>query len=101
MSVQLFPGNWKHFGLHLLHRGLSARVPLYNISLTGNHSQLRLLLAYEYRVWQTNWYQVVFYMNLASVCGTMMVAFVLSAIRVNSAFHNVLSNDIVAEHLEL
>ena len=41
-----------------------------------------------------------FQMNYASICGTMMTAFVLDAMPVNSAFQRALSKDIVAEHLE-
>ena len=42
-----------------------------------------------------------FQMNYASVCGTMMSTFVLDAMPVNAAFQSAISNDIVAEHLEL
>ena len=42
-----------------------------------------------------------FQMNHASVCGTMMAAFVLNVMSVNAAFHSVLLNDIVAECPEL
>ncbi|GFW01231.1 uncharacterized protein TNCV_4514301 [Trichonephila clavipes] len=37
-----------------------------------------------------------FQMNHASICGTMMVTFVLDAMPVNAAFQSALSNDIVA-----
>ena len=39
-------------------------------------------------------------MNQASICVTMMAAFLLVAMPVNAAFQSVLSNDIEAEHLE-
>ncbi|GFV52940.1 transposable element Tcb2 transposase [Trichonephila clavipes] len=42
-----------------------------------------------------------FQMNHASICGTMMAAFVLDAMLVNAAFQSALSNDIVALHREL
>ena len=42
-----------------------------------------------------------FLTNPALICGTMMAAYVLDAMPVNIAFHSVLSNVIVAEHLEL
>ena len=42
-----------------------------------------------------------FQMNHASICGTMITAFVLDAIVVNTALHSALSNDIVAENPEL
>ena len=42
-----------------------------------------------------------FQMNHASVCGTMMAAFVLDTMLVNAASQSALSNDIVAEHQEL
>ena len=42
-----------------------------------------------------------FQMYHASIWRTMMATFVLDAISVNDAFHNAISNDIVAEHLEL
>ncbi|GFT13489.1 HTH_Tnp_Tc3_2 domain-containing protein [Trichonephila clavipes] len=37
-----------------------------------------------------------FQMNHASICGTIMAAFVLDAMPVNAAFHSAVSNDIVA-----
>ncbi|GFX65082.1 transposable element Tcb2 transposase [Trichonephila clavipes] len=45
--------------LHLLHRGIRARVPLYRIPLTANHRRLRLQWAHEHRAWQADWYHVV------------------------------------------
>ncbi|GFU04638.1 hypothetical protein TNCV_4377181 [Trichonephila clavipes] len=42
-----------------------------------------------------------FEMNHASICGTMMAAFVLDAMPVNVAFQSALSNDIVALHPQL
>ena len=42
-----------------------------------------------------------FQMNIASICGIMMDAFVLDAVPVNAAFQSALSNDIVADHPEL
>ena len=42
-----------------------------------------------------------FQMNHASVCGTLMAAFVLDAIPVDAAFQSALLNDTVAEHPEL
>ncbi|GFW00634.1 transposable element Tc1 transposase [Trichonephila clavipes] len=45
---------------HLLHRGLSGRVPLYRMPLTANHRRLRLQWVHEHRAWQADWHQVVF-----------------------------------------
>ena len=42
-----------------------------------------------------------FRINHASICRTMMAAFVLDAMPVNAAFQSVLSNEIVGEHPEL
>ena len=42
-----------------------------------------------------------FQMNHASVCGIMMGTFEQDDMPVNAAFQRALSNDIVAEHLEL
>ncbi|GFS55936.1 transposable element Tcb2 transposase [Trichonephila clavipes] len=42
-----------------------------------------------------------FQMNYASICRTMMAAFLLDAIPLNAAFQSALSNGIVAEHPEL
>ncbi|GFT85820.1 transposable element Tcb2 transposase [Trichonephila clavipes] len=39
----------------LLHRGLTARVPLYRISLKANHRPLRLQSDNEHRAWQADW----------------------------------------------
>ncbi|GFX91526.1 hypothetical protein TNCV_3681121 [Trichonephila clavipes] len=58
----------------LLHR---ARVPLYRIPLTANHRWLSLQWAREHRAWQADWHQDVFSdESRASICGTMMSAFV-------------------------
>ncbi|GFV62040.1 uncharacterized protein TNCV_4108431 [Trichonephila clavipes] len=43
---------------------------------------------------------LTFQMNHVSVCGTMMTAFVLDAMSVNTAFKKALSNNKVAEHPE-
>ncbi|GFV29216.1 hypothetical protein TNCV_4602481 [Trichonephila clavipes] len=59
------------------------RVPLYRITLMANHRRLRMQWAHEQ-------------MNCASICGTMIAAFVLVATAVNAAFQIVLSNYIVA-----
>ncbi|GFX99273.1 transposable element Tcb2 transposase [Trichonephila clavipes] len=40
--------------------------------------------------------KVSFQMNQASICGTMMAAFMLEAMLVNAAFQSALSNNIVA-----
>ena len=45
--------------------------------------------------------KLFFPMNHASICRTMMHAFVLDAIPVNAAFQSALSNDIMTEHPEL
>ncbi|GFW35680.1 transposable element Tcb2 transposase [Trichonephila clavipes] len=42
-----------------------------------------------------------FQMNPASICGTMMVTFVLDTMPVNAAFQRALSNDIMALHPKL
>ncbi|GFS95172.1 uncharacterized protein TNCV_2705181 [Trichonephila clavipes] len=42
-----------------------------------------------------------FHMNHASICGTMMAAFILDAMQVNADFQSALSNDIVAYPPEL
>ena len=42
-----------------------------------------------------------FQMNHASVCETMMTAFVLEAMPVYTNFQSAISNDVVAEHTEL
>ncbi|GFV05859.1 transposable element Tcb2 transposase [Trichonephila clavipes] len=86
----------------LLHRGLRARVTLYRIPLTDNRRRLRLVLAHEYRAWEADWHQVVFSdESRFENCGTMMAAFVLDAMSVNTVFQSALSNDIVAWNPEL
>ena len=42
-----------------------------------------------------------FQRNHASICGTMVAAFLVNAMRVNAAFQSALSNDIVVDHPEL
>ncbi|GFX59615.1 transposable element Tcb2 transposase [Trichonephila clavipes] len=79
----------------LLHRGLGARVPLYRIPLKANHRQPHLQWAPEHRAWQADSHQVVFQMNHASICESMIAAFALDAMPVNAAFHSALSNDIL------
>ena len=44
----------------LMHRGLSASVPLYRIPLRANQRWLPLQWADEHRAWQPDWHQVVF-----------------------------------------
>ncbi|GFT60398.1 transposable element Tcb2 transposase [Trichonephila clavipes] len=80
----------------LLHRRLRARVPLYRISITANHRRLCLQWAHEHRAWKADWRQVVFSDEHASICGTMMAAFMLDAMPVNAAFQSALLNDLVA-----
>ncbi|GFV51560.1 transposable element Tcb2 transposase [Trichonephila clavipes] len=80
----------------LLHRGLRARVPLYRMPLRANHRRLHLQWAHEYRAWQAAGPKLSFQMNHASICGTMMAAFVPDAMPVNAAFKSALSNDILA-----
>nr|XP_042912780.1 uncharacterized protein LOC122272833 [Parasteatoda tepidariorum] len=41
-------------------RGLRARTPLYRITITVNHSRLRLQWANQQRNWRADWQRVVF-----------------------------------------
>ncbi|GFU89415.1 transposable element Tcb1 transposase [Trichonephila clavipes] len=68
-----------------LHHGLRTRVPFYRMSLTANHRQLRLQWALSVepgKLIGTKW---SFQLNRASICGTMMIAFMLNAIPQDNA----------------
>ncbi|GFV35166.1 transposable element Tcb2 transposase [Trichonephila clavipes] len=80
----------------LLHRGLRARVPLYRIPLTANHRRCVCNGLMNTEPGKLIGTKLSFQMNHASICGTMMTAFVLDAIPVNAAFQSALSTDIVA-----
>ncbi|GFV96075.1 transposable element Tcb1 transposase [Trichonephila clavipes] len=86
---------------HLLQRGLRARVPLYKIPSwqTIDGCVCNGLMSTEPGNLIVT--KLSFQMNHASLCGTVMDAFVLNAIPVNVAFQSPLSNDIVTQHLEL
>ncbi|GFX37715.1 HTH_Tnp_Tc3_2 domain-containing protein [Trichonephila clavipes] len=80
----------------LLHRGLRARF-LYTGSLsrqTINGCICNWLMSTE--PGKLIGTKLSFQMNHASICGTMMAAFVLDATPVNAVFQSALSNDIVA-----
>ncbi|PRD26889.1 UNVERIFIED_CONTAM: Transposable element Tcb2 transposase [Trichonephila clavipes] len=81
---------------HLLHRGLRARVPLFSIPSrqTIDGCVCNGLMSTE--LGKLIGTKLSFQMNQASICGTMMAAFVLDAMLVNAAFQSVLSNGIVA-----
>ncbi|GFT91499.1 HTH_Tnp_Tc3_2 domain-containing protein [Trichonephila clavipes] len=81
---------------HLLHRGLRARC-LY----TGSPSRQPIVGCVCNGLMSTETDTLIgtklsFHMNHASICGTMLAAFVLDAMPVNAAFQSALSNDIVA-----
>ncbi|GFV66549.1 uncharacterized protein TNCV_3894421 [Trichonephila clavipes] len=108
MTVQLPPRSWQHVGLLLQ---VYTNVGFVNSSTSAvpwiackgaciqdlspaNPRRLRLQWAHEHRTW-ADWHQVVF--SDESRCqGTMMVAFVLDAMSMNTAFQSALSNDKVA-----
>ncbi|GFX93894.1 HTH_Tnp_Tc3_2 domain-containing protein [Trichonephila clavipes] len=81
----------------LLHRGLRARMPLYRIppsrQTIDGCVQNELMSTEPCKLIGT---KLSFQMNHASICGTMMVAFVLDAMPLNDDFQSALSNDIVA-----
>ncbi|GFT21826.1 transposable element Tcb2 transposase [Trichonephila clavipes] len=79
----------------LLHRGLCANVPLYRIYVMTHYRQLRLQRAHEHNAWHAYWHQVVFSDESWFNLGTMMAAFALDAMLVNTVFQSALSNDIV------
>ncbi|GFT36705.1 transposable element Tcb2 transposase [Trichonephila clavipes] len=80
----------------LLYRGLRSRVSLHMIPHTANHSWLRLQWAHEHRACKLIGTKLSFQMNPASICGTMINAFMVDAMPVNAAFQSALSNNIVA-----
>ncbi|GFX66332.1 hypothetical protein TNCV_343061 [Trichonephila clavipes] len=103
-------GRWKvtciNVGLSirqgLLHRRVvRERMLLYRIPLTANHRSLRLQWIMSTEPGKLIGTKLSFQMNHASIYGTMMVAFVLDAIPMNSAIQSALSNEIVAERPEL
>ena len=85
----------------LLHRGLRARVPLYRNPLqkTIDGCVCNGLMSTD--PGKLIGPKLSFRMNHASICETMMAAFVLDSMPLNAAFQSTLSNDIVAEHSQL
>ncbi|GFV14249.1 transposable element Tcb2 transposase [Trichonephila clavipes] len=79
----------------LLHRELRPRVPLYRISLTANYRQ-NALMSTELGEQICTKFVFSDESNHASICGTMLTAFMLDAVPVNAAYQSALSNDIVA-----
>ncbi|GFW12050.1 transposable element Tcb2 transposase [Trichonephila clavipes] len=79
----------------LLHRGLRARVPLYRIPLTTNHRRvcIRLMSTEPGKLIGT---KLSFQMNHASICGTMMAAFMLDAMPVHAAFWSERHNGLIS-----
>ncbi|GFX47343.1 HTH_Tnp_Tc3_2 domain-containing protein [Trichonephila clavipes] len=80
----------------LLHRGLRSRMPLYRIPArqTIDGCICNGLMSTE--PGKLIGTKLSFQMNHASICGTMMAAFMLEAIPVNAAFQSALLNVIVA-----
>ncbi|GFW19609.1 transposable element Tcb2 transposase [Trichonephila clavipes] len=78
----------------LLRRGLRASVPLYRVPHTANHRRLSLQWAHEHEHGKLIGTKLLFQMNHASICGTMMAVFMLEAMPANAAFQSALSNDI-------
>ncbi|GFT73919.1 HTH_Tnp_Tc3_2 domain-containing protein [Trichonephila clavipes] len=80
----------------LLHHGLLAMVSLYRIpSRQKNKGYIcnGLMSTETDKLFST---KLPFQMNHASICGTMIAAFVFDAMPVNAAFQSALSNNVVA-----
>ena len=81
---------------HLLRAELLTCLLLQQFLLFRNHQYLRLQWACE---WHAQWQNILFSMNPASTCPTMMSAYVLDATVVNAIWDPSLLSGIVDKHL--
>ncbi|GFW56461.1 transposable element Tcb2 transposase [Trichonephila clavipes] len=77
----------------LLRRGLRTRVSLYRIPSRQTINDCVCNGLMSTKPGKLIGTKLSFQMNSASICGTMMAAFVLDAMLVNAAFPSALSND--------
>ena len=86
---------------HLLHRGLRARVPLCKSPSRQTIESCVCNVLMSTEPCKVIFTKLSFLMNHAVICGTMISAFVLDSMPVNTAFQSALSNDIVADYLNI